>query len=211
MGKLVTVEMLSNHRLELLKHIRDTEDNFFIKELYKETVKGGGHASVNLKERFGRLALNIIGRKVVGKRCFGAEEDISEETRQFHKELTRFFYRVGMLFASDTIPFLGWLDYIKGYVGEMKSSSRVLDTVLEKWINDHQKRRSEGVISEEEKDFIHVMPSAMDDGNLSKDRLIVIKATCLVISAILILANHLQLYRVYTCSVIIPYCTNYLL
>ncbi|KAE8687081.1 transmembrane epididymal protein 1-like [Hibiscus syriacus] len=40
--KLATVELLSNRRLELLKHVPDTEINSFIKELYELSVKNGG-------------------------------------------------------------------------------------------------------------------------------------------------------------------------
>lgn len=39
MRKLATIELLSSRRLELLKHVRDTEISSFIKELYEQTVK----------------------------------------------------------------------------------------------------------------------------------------------------------------------------
>ncbi|KAK4848319.1 hypothetical protein QYF36_011639 [Acer negundo] len=143
--KLATVELLSNHRLELLKHVRDTETNSFIKELYAECVKNGGLVAVQMKERFGDLAMNIIVRMI-----------------------------------ADTIPFLGRLDVVNGYVSKMKKTARELDYVLGNWVDAHCQRRFNQNISEEDQDFIHVMLSAMDDGNISsKDANTVVKANCL--------------------------------
>ncbi|KAI9180206.1 hypothetical protein LWI28_002284 [Acer negundo] len=143
--KLATVELLSNHRLELLKHVHDTETNFFIKELYAECVKSGGLVAVQMKERFGDLAMNIIVRMI-----------------------------------ADTIPFLGWLDVVNGYVSKMKKTATELDYVLRNWVDAHCQRRFNQNISEEDQDFIHVMLSAMDDGNISsKDVNTVVKANCL--------------------------------
>ncbi|WRX16023.1 Cytochrome P450 - like 10 [Theobroma cacao] len=42
--KIATVELLSNRRLDLLKHVREAEINNLLKELYEESVKSGGVA-----------------------------------------------------------------------------------------------------------------------------------------------------------------------
>ncbi|KAL5855719.1 hypothetical protein ACOSQ4_005521 [Xanthoceras sorbifolium] len=62
--KLATVELLSNHRLEILQHVRDTEINIFIKELYAQCVKNGGVVAVEIKERFSHLSANVIVRMI---------------------------------------------------------------------------------------------------------------------------------------------------
>ncbi|KAH7575159.1 hypothetical protein JRO89_XS02G0055900 [Xanthoceras sorbifolium] len=58
------VELLSNHRLEILQHVRDTEINIFIKELYAQCVKNGGVVAVEIKERFSHLSANVIVRMI---------------------------------------------------------------------------------------------------------------------------------------------------
>ncbi|OAY25458.1 cytochrome P450 CYP82D47-like [Manihot esculenta] len=179
--KLAVVELLSNRRLELLRHVRDTETNFFIKKLYQEAVKNGGHAVVEMKERFGELAMNIIAKMVSGKRYFSGNNGIKgEDSRQFCKALEDFMYLTGLFLASDTIPFLGWLDLVKGHVGEMKRTAKELDEVLGRWVKQHREKRIKGVIKEEEQDFIHVMLSVMDDGEISANEADkIIKGTCL--------------------------------
>ncbi|KAJ9135580.1 hypothetical protein P3X46_032749 [Hevea brasiliensis] len=181
MRKLAVVELLSNRRLQLLRHVRDTETNFFIKTLYQESVKNGGRAVVEMKERFEDLAVNIIAKKVSGKRYSGGSNGIKDkESRQFCKALKDFFYLTGLFLASDTVPFLGWLDLVKGYVGDMKRTAKEMDEVLGRWVKKHREQRLKGGIKEEEQDFIHVMLSVMDDGKISANEIDnIIKGTCL--------------------------------
>ncbi|KAF2305851.1 hypothetical protein GH714_008449 [Hevea brasiliensis] len=180
MRKLAVVELLSNRRLQLLRHVRDTETNFFIKNLYQESVKNGGRAVVEMKERFEDLAVNIIAKKVSGKRYSGGSNGIKDkESRQFCKALKDFFYLTGLFLASDTVPFLGWLDLVKGYVGDMKRTAKEMDEVLGRWVKEHREQRLKGGIKEEEQDFIHVMLSVMDDGKISANEIDnIIKGTC---------------------------------
>lgn len=183
--KLVTVEILSNRRLELLKHVRDEEINVFAQGLYKACVKNGGLVAVELKERFGDLAMNIIVRLIAGKRYFG--DDVSgddTESRRCQKALGDFFYFVGLFLASDAAPCLGCIDYVKGYVGQMKKTARELDCVFESWVQEHRQKRINGNSNNEEHDFIDIMLSIMDEGKVSAqdDPHTVIKATCLVSS-----------------------------
>ncbi|OMO92212.1 Cytochrome P450 [Corchorus olitorius] len=162
MRKLVTVELLSSRRLELLKHVRDTEINCFIKELYEQTVKSRGVAVVEMKERIGDLAMNIIVRMVAGKAYFGPQGSCDEESRRCQKALSDFFYIVGLILVSDTFPLLGWVDVLTGRISKMKRTAKELDVVVGNWVNEHRDRRlHEGLNGEQ--DFIDVMLSVMDD------------------------------------------------
>jgi hypothetical protein len=83
--------------------------------------------------------------------------------------------------ASDAVPLFSWLDLVKGYIGKMKRTARELDCVLGSWVDEHRRIRLNRSISEEEKDFIYVMLSIMDDGNISVDEAdTTVKASCLV-------------------------------
>lgn len=180
MRKLAVVELLSSHRLESLQHVRDSETNLFMKELYEKCVENGGQALVEMKERLGDLTMNTAVRMIAGKRYFGTGSGL-EESRQCQKALGSFFYLIGIFMASDAVPFLGWLDVVRGYVREMKKTARDLDCVLGMWVDEHRQRRLRGSIKEEELDFIHVMLSVMEEGELSAHEAdTVIKATCLV-------------------------------
>ncbi|CAK7329780.1 unnamed protein product [Dovyalis caffra] len=178
--KLVMVELLSNQRLELLKHVRDTETSLLTKELYEKSVKSGGQVTVEMKKRLGDMAMNIIVRMISGKRYFSIDANSNQESKRCQEALANFFYLVGLNLASDAVPFLGWLDSVKGYVGKMKRTARELDNVLGSWVNEHRRTRLNRSIKEEEKDFIHVMLSSMDDRDISVDEAdTTVKANCL--------------------------------
>lgn len=158
-----------------------SEINLFMKELYRQCMENGGKALVEINERFGDLAMNITVRMLAGKRYTGFGPGGDEESRQCQKALASFFYFTGMLMTSDSVPFLGWLDVVKGYVGEMRKTAKELDCLFGRWVDQHRHRRLRGKIQAEELDFIHVMLSVMDEGNLSAhEAATVIKATCLV-------------------------------
>ncbi|KAL4318243.1 hypothetical protein GQ457_18G020290 [Hibiscus cannabinus] len=176
--KIATVELLSNRRLELLKHVREAEINVFLKQLYDESVASKGVAVVQMKDRFSDLAMNVIVKMVTGKGYGGPDGRNDEESKQTQRALNDFFYLAGLLTVSDAVPFLGWIDVLTGTVGKFKKTAKELDHVLGSWVNEHRQRRAAGDITGE-KDFIDVMLSVLDDGKTSKEEAdITIKATC---------------------------------
>ncbi|KAJ4826984.1 hypothetical protein Tsubulata_038906 [Turnera subulata] len=182
MRKLAMVELLCNRRLELLKHVRDTEVTSLVKELYKKAVKNGGSTVVEMKESIGDLAMTIIVRMITGKRYSGgSEEGNTEESRRCQKAISDFFYLVGLFLDTDAVPFLGWLDSVMGIVGKMKRTAKEIDMVLGSWVNEHRQKRLNGSIKEEEQDLIHVMLPMMDSGQISSvvDTDTTIKANCM--------------------------------
>ncbi|KAK8360526.1 hypothetical protein V6Z11_A04G172600 [Gossypium hirsutum] len=166
-------------RLELLKHVHDTEISSFIKELCEESMKNGGSAVLEIKERIGDLATNIIVRMIAGKRYCGIKESCSEESRRWQKALGDFFYLTGLFLVSDLIPFLGCLDVVMGNIGKIKRTAKELDFVLENWVKEHRERRlNKGI--EGDQDFVDVMLSIMDENNVTTQEADdTIKATCL--------------------------------
>ena len=65
--KIATLEVLSNHRLETFKHVREAEVNDSIKEIYKLLGKNN-KVLVETERWFGYTVLNVICRIVAGKR-----------------------------------------------------------------------------------------------------------------------------------------------
>ncbi|GMP48288.1 hypothetical protein CsSME_00015694 [Camellia sinensis var. sinensis] len=189
--KLAMIELLSSHRLEILKHVRDSEVNFFMKEVYEQWVGKGSRKPVlvEMKEKFGDVVMKIMLR-IVNKnyRHVGNSRSSKEESRRCQKALGDFMHLVGLLLISDAIPFLGWFDVLNGYRGKMKRSAREVDDVLGSWVEEHQRKRVAGSIDEGEQDFIDVLMSAMEESQLSHghDTDTVIKATCLMDKASII-------------------------
>ncbi|XP_042493286.1 cytochrome P450 CYP82D47-like [Macadamia integrifolia] len=188
--KIVMLELLSNRRLEMLKHVRASEIEAFTKDLYKMwvekrnlTCQGGQNVVilVDMKKWFTDLTLNIIVRIVAGKRYTASN---AEEALRCQEGVREFFHYVGLFVVSDAFPFLEGLD-LQGYEKAMKKTAKKLDSIVEGWLKDHQQKRSSADYAAKAKgdqDFMDVMISIMEDSKLSSpdyDADTVIKATCL--------------------------------
>ncbi|KAL1144135.1 hypothetical protein V6Z11_A11G209200 [Gossypium hirsutum] len=169
--KITTIELLSNHRIDMLKHIR-------VSELSKGN--GGSGVSVDMKQWFGDLTHNIALRMVGGKRYFGPNADCEEaEARRCEKVMRDFIHLFGVFVLSDAIPFLRWLDFL-GYEKAMKRTAKELDSIVGGWLEEHKQKRlmCGGVIKEQ--DFMDVMLNILEDANITGyDADTINKATCL--------------------------------
>lgn len=176
--KLATHELLSNHRLELLKDTRVSEVEAAVKELYRLwSIKGCPKGVlVDMKQWFGDLTQNIALRMVGGKTCYGAGEG---EARRYKEAMRDWVCLFGVFVVSDAIPFLGWLD-IDGHEKAMKKTAKKLDTLVEGWLEEHKKKRALGNSGKDEQDFMDVMLNVLQDSEIcGYDSDTIIKATCL--------------------------------
>ncbi|KAF3431667.1 hypothetical protein FNV43_RR26399 [Rhamnella rubrinervis] len=111
--KLATLELFSTHRLELLKHVRASEVDLFIKELFtlSKSSSAKHNVAVPLSELLEHLTFNINLRLIAGKR-FSASmyEEKNSEVSRLNNAIKETLYLSGVFVWSDAIPWLEWLD-----------------------------------------------------------------------------------------------------
>ncbi|KAH7862337.1 hypothetical protein Vadar_003392 [Vaccinium darrowii] len=182
MRKLVVIELLSTHRLELLKNVRISEIDTTIKQLYRLSKTNQPNVPLEINPWLEQLTLNIITRMVSGKRYFDRTGGVQDPgAANFRRVIKEYMYWSGTFFWSDVIPFppLRWVD-LGGKLRNVKRVMRELDAIFQSWIEEHVEmtEREEG----DEKDFIDVMLSKIDDGgSYGHSRETIIKATILTI------------------------------
>ncbi|KAM0967891.1 hypothetical protein PS1_016526 [Malus domestica] len=183
--KITTHELLSNSRLELLKHVRVSEVEMSLKELYKLWIKrkgGSGEILVEMKEWFGDLTLNVVFRMVAGKRFFNVMNgSLSDEkkARRCQNVIRDMFHYIGLFVLGDAVPWLRWLD-IGGHEKAMRRTAKELDSIVMEWLEEHKQRRTQG----QEQDFMDVMLSVLNGADVvGFDADTVNKATCLAVIA----------------------------
>ncbi|KAL4295629.1 hypothetical protein GQ457_12G018840 [Hibiscus cannabinus] len=161
--KFATIELLSNHRLDLLKHVRESEIKTSLQQLYflwnKKRDTNTNQVLVEMKTWFRDVTLNVILRIIVGKRLPNSNEGV--ETVKWKKSLDDLFEQAGKLVVSDALPYLRWLD-VGGEEKLMKKTAKELDQVVEGWLQEHKEKRAENETNNEE-DFMGVMLSILRD------------------------------------------------
>ncbi|XP_038896981.1 cytochrome P450 CYP82D47-like [Benincasa hispida] len=180
--KLATVELLTNHRLDQLQHIRAFEVHNSIKKLYELCIINKNNNEqktlVEMKTWFGDIILNTIFRIVVGKRFSTAVDGTDNDNEEYRKALRDFFEWFGVFVPSDSFPFLKWLD-LGGHEKAMKKTAKILDNVFDKWLKEHQQKTNF-----EEHDFMDAMLAVFKEGGeqlSSYDADTIIKASCLAL------------------------------
>ncbi|XP_059456444.1 cytochrome P450 CYP82D47-like [Corylus avellana] len=186
MRKITTIELLSTHRLDMLKQKRSSQVEAAIRELFELCV-GKGCAEtgvlVEMKHWFGDLMLNVFLRMVAGKQCCVGGADCEEgEVQSFENLMGDVSFLFGVFVLSDTMPFLGWLDvngYKKGQKA-MKRTAKKLDSMIGRLLEEHKENRLLGGEGKEDQDFMDVMLTILGDAKISGfDADTINKATCL--------------------------------
>nr|GMD64242.1 cytochrome P450 CYP82D47-like [Ipomoea batatas] len=188
MRKLVVVELLSNNTLEKLKPVWMSELETNIKELYtlvRDDVDFRAR-KVDMSEWFGHLTLNMIVKLIGGRRYkYRPNDSADEEGRCLTKVFKEIMRLMGEFVPGDAFFPTGlvrWLDF-GGQIASMKRVSKVMDDILQNWIEDHVRRR-EMKGDNNDRDFIDVMLSVIDDkflaGGHSYTRDTIIKAASLI-------------------------------
>nr|WMY25283.1 tropinone synthase [Hyoscyamus niger] len=153
--KLVLQNVLSYTRLEKIKHVRISEVENSINELYNECPK-----VINMSQWFEKLTLNIIVKMISGKRYESLDKD--EEAQCFRRAFAKIMYLAGQFILYDAIPFqiFKYVDF-QGHIKTMKQIYKDLDDILQSWVNEHMKKdkKVNGGDDEEEEDCIDAMLS----------------------------------------------------
>lgn len=182
--KIVVIELLSNHRVQTLAHIRVSEVKSSLKDIYTTWARNKGSSemvTVDMKEWFKNLTVNIVVRKMFGNH-FSAGEQIGD---QFRKAVKQFVELLAAFAPSDAIPWLRWLD-LGGYEKLMKKTAKEMDVVIGGWLEDHKRKmNSTSTLHEDEsKVFMAAVLSRVkeevkeEDYGFNTDE--IVKATCLV-------------------------------
>ncbi|KOM56777.1 hypothetical protein LR48_Vigan10g266900 [Vigna angularis] len=182
--KITTLEILSSRRVQQQQHVRVSELQSSIKQLYNLwcSQKGeSGYALVELKQWFSHLAYNMVLRMVVGKRYFGSENLDDEKAQRCVKAVEEFMRLLGVFAVGDAIPWLRWLDF-GGHEKEMKEIAKELDSILGEELEEHRQKKGLGEKVDKFQDFMDVMISLFDGKTIDGiDADTMIKSTVLTV------------------------------
>ncbi|KVI06604.1 cytochrome P450 [Cynara cardunculus var. scolymus] len=138
--KIVTLELLSQRRVEMLGYIRVSELRSATNDIYEAWVMNNSDlVKVEMKQWFGNLILNIVVRSISGKR-FSPNDD---EGVRFQAVARKYFKLLGAFIVSDFIPFLKGLD-VGGYEKAMKVTATEMDNFFDQWLKEKKREKESG-------------------------------------------------------------------
>ncbi|PHU15726.1 hypothetical protein BC332_16931 [Capsicum chinense] len=193
--KLVVNNLLSTKSLERLKHVRISEVESSIKELYTLFVANKAKnvpSKVDIGHWFDDMMLNITVKMIGGKRYsqVNNKEEEKEEAERFRKAFNETMYYLALVGIEDAfpIPLLQWLD-LQGNIKVMKRIADEMDVILQRWLDDHTNKRKmnessgAGNNDDDDEDLIDIMLTELDkdDFQYGYSRETIIKATMLTI------------------------------
>ncbi|KAK8588456.1 hypothetical protein V6N13_087379 [Hibiscus sabdariffa] len=184
--KLVAVELLSVHKIALLKHVQVSEVNAFIKNLYLFCNKNEQvpNRKIWIGPRLEVLIVNMMVRMIAGKTySWGPDGEADKEAQRVTKFIKEFSSAVATVTAvSEVFPFLKWMDKWSSQVKSMKRISTEMGSLIETWIDEHKLKKPKPGANNNHQDFIDVMLSKIkDDASMyGHTREKIIKATITV-------------------------------
>ncbi|KAJ0677883.1 putative cytochrome P450 [Helianthus annuus] len=141
--KIIVHELVSQHRLQMLAHIRVFEVKSSIIDIYRSWVRNKEFSEtiiVDMKEWFGNLIVNMVVRMLFGDHFSSGQQNRDE----FLKAIRWFVDLFGAFVPSYAIPWLRWLD-LGGYETTLE-----IDIVVNGWLEDHKKKMSSTSTMQEE-------------------------------------------------------------
>ncbi|XP_021766092.1 cytochrome P450 CYP82D47-like [Chenopodium quinoa] len=171
MRKITTIELLSAHRVEILKHVRISEVRSAMKSI---TVARS--ESTDMKQWFTDISMNTIVKLISGKSLKKFYQ--GEEYNRCVKAFRDFFELAGVFVPADALPFLRWFD-IGGYEKKMKKAAKEIDHIAQRWLDEHKNRSSNE--AQRKLDFMDVMLGIFESGQEKPSKYetdAIIKATC---------------------------------
>ncbi|KAG6584114.1 Phenylacetaldehyde oxime monooxygenase CYP71AN24, partial [Cucurbita argyrosperma subsp. sororia] len=146
--KICTLELLSQRRVHEFQYVREEEVEILVNKVHKASSSG---LSVNLSELITSTSNNIVSRCIFGEKF----EDENGKSR--FGELTRRMAKLVVAFSvGDFYPAFGWIDNITGLIGQLKETSRALDTFLEQLIEEHKTKKN-GDFQGDREDFVDIL------------------------------------------------------
>lgn len=180
--KIAVNDLLSSHRLEMLKHVRYSEIDKFVKDLNSLCAENSSKsAKVTISKMIEQLTFNINLNLIAGKRFSGREySEKGGEAWRIMKAVKEATYLSGVFVLGDAIPWLEWVDF-QGHVGAMKRTAKEIDCVIGNWLDEHIQRKLQSR-SNGERDFMDVLLSKLEEDAVMSGhtRDTVIKATAFV-------------------------------
>lgn len=168
--KICATHVFSPARIKAQTQIRRQEFLAMVDNILSASQRG---EIINFRSVCDSVSLNIISRLLFGNKYTHSDHPIAKEMHSFMEDVKEAVVLIGALIVSDLVPLLDWLD-LQGYDRRVKRVSKKLERVYRLIIDDHRRdleNESYASMTEENKDFVHILLSLEGQEQLSEKSL----------------------------------------
>ncbi|CAL9093644.1 unnamed protein product [Musa textilis] len=139
--RIATAEILGVRLLQSSSDVRATEVRATASHLFQYAKAGS--AAVELKSRLFALVINVFMITIAGKRYYGEEGRISEESKKFMEVAEGTVALAGASNIRDFLPFLRWLDYGREVRTRLTRLERMREELMQGLIDEQRREITE--------------------------------------------------------------------
>uniref|UniRef100_A0ACD5VPC8 Uncharacterized protein n=1 Tax=Avena sativa TaxID=4498 RepID=A0ACD5VPC8_AVESA len=156
--RVCVVHLLSPLRILSFRRVREEEAATLVERV--RAAEAGG-AVVDLCELLIVYANMVVSRAAFGDDSARGLYGDGDKGRELRKVFADFEELLGTAPVGELVPWLGWLDAVRGTERKIRRTFEALDGVLEKVIDDHRRRRhasrQTGDDGDDRRDFVDVL------------------------------------------------------
>ncbi|KAJ9187746.1 hypothetical protein P3X46_003168 [Hevea brasiliensis] len=165
--KLCALHLLSQRRVQEFHFVREEEVANMVEKIRLLCVNG---AAINISDLFMILSHNVLAKSAFG--CLYESED--GKYKSFGEMARRAMDLLASFCFSDLFPYLGWIDYLTGLVGNLTEISRELNDFFDRVIKERQASMNDDEKSEDKKYLVDILLYLRKEGvelDLSRNNL----------------------------------------
>ncbi|XP_052141045.1 cytochrome P450 71A1-like isoform X2 [Oryza glaberrima] len=139
--RICVVHLLSARRVLSFHRVREEEAAALVARVRAAARAPGARGAVDLVEHLTAYSNTVVSRAVFGdESARGLYGDV-DRGRALRKLFENFARLLGTEPMGELLPWLGWVDAVRGLDGKVQRTFEALDSIIEKVIDDHRRRR----------------------------------------------------------------------
>ncbi|KAL4297237.1 hypothetical protein GQ457_12G006360 [Hibiscus cannabinus] len=129
--KLSVLELFSHKRVESFQFVRDEEVELAVNKIRNASING---QPINLTKMVFSVSNNIVSRCALGRKF--EEEDGDGDDGKFLELTKRVIVVLTSFSFGDAFPYLRWMDYLTGFIPNLKATYAELDELMDQIIEE---------------------------------------------------------------------------
>uniref|UniRef100_A0A0E0MD07 Cytochrome P450 n=1 Tax=Oryza punctata TaxID=4537 RepID=A0A0E0MD07_ORYPU len=170
--RVCVVHLLSARRVSAFRRAREEEAAAMVGRVrvHARATGGGAAAAFDLSELLVAYANAVVSRAAFGDESARSLYGGADRGRELRKVFADATELLGMMPVRELLPWLGWVDTLRGLERKARCTFEALDGVLDKVIDDHRRRRrrerGRRMDNADHRDFVDVLLDVNEtDGN----------------------------------------------